>query len=237
MKFLSSSLNHCPFKDLDAILEKKSPDAPASDSKGSLSIDCFETEGLKSDRVIFEEAMQDVIPLAKRGEVVRIPANTLIPVSEANSSDENTIVDNLKELVSSGKGFVVAHTPEYVEGSSLNRHAGIAKRLHRGDFSIQAHIDLHGLTVIQAREALNSFMMDSIAAGKRAVLVIHGRGRSSPVKPILKGKVIEWLSESPLKKWVIAFTSARLCDGGAGATYVMLRQRPATKKVKKGSGA
>jgi len=30
-----------------------------------------------------------------------------------------------------------------------------------------------------------------------------------------------------------AFTSARSCDGGAGATYVLLRQRPVTKRMRK----
>jgi DNA-nicking Smr family endonuclease len=32
----------------------------------------------------------------------------------------------------------------------------------------------------------------------------------------------------------MAFTSARLCDGGAGATYVLLRKHPATKRFKRG---
>jgi DNA-nicking Smr family endonuclease len=36
-----------------------------------------------------------------------------------------------------------------------------------------------------------------------------------------------------LRKWVIAFSSARSCDGGAGATYVLLRQRPLTMRFRK----
>jgi DNA-nicking Smr family endonuclease len=41
--------------------------------------------------------------------------------------------------------------------------------------------------------------------------------------PVLKGKVNSWLQQ-----WddVLAFCSARQCDGGTGATYVLLR-RPA----------
>jgi DNA-nicking Smr family endonuclease len=69
--------------------------------------------------------------------------------------------------------------------------------------------------------------------GKRALLIIHGRGLSSPVKPILKSKVYLWLTTSPWHKWVIAFTSARACDGGAGATYVLLRQKPLSKRLRK----
>jgi DNA-nicking Smr family endonuclease len=110
----------------------------------------------------------------------------------------------------------------------------VAKRLHKGEFSIQGHIDLHGLTVVSAREAFENFLEESTATGKRMVLIIHGRGLSSPAKPILKTKVIKWLTTGRWRKWVMAFTSARLCDGGAGATYVLLRKRPATKRFKKG---
>jgi DNA-nicking Smr family endonuclease len=70
-------------------------------------------------------------------------------------------------------------------------------------------------------------------SGKRAVLVIHGRGLSSPAKPVLKSNVYRWLTTTPWHKWVIAFTSARLCDGGAGACYILLRRKPLTKKYRK----
>ena len=50
---------------------------------------------------------------------------------------------------------------------------------------------------------------------------------------VLKSKVYQWLTSSPWNKWVVAFTSARLCDGGAGATYVVFRPRPLTKRLRK----
>jgi DNA-nicking Smr family endonuclease len=70
-------------------------------------------------------------------------------------------------------------------------------------------------------------------AGKRSVLIVHGRGLSSPSKPVLKAKVYEWLTSGQWRKWVIAFSSARSYDGGTGATYVLLRQRPLTKRFRK----
>ena len=69
--------------------------------------------------------------------------------------------------------------------------------------------------------------------GKTGILVTHGRGLSSPAEPILKRKVEEWLTRGPWRKWVVAYTSARLCDGGAGATYVLLRPRPVSKRLKR----
>jgi DNA-nicking Smr family endonuclease len=139
----------------------------------------------------------------------------------------------LKELISSGTGFIVSLTPEYVEGMAHNVSPEVARRLHEGYFSIQAHIDLHGFGVNSAHQAVDEFLNKSIAEGKRAVLIIHGRGLSSPYEPVLKTKVYQWLTAAPWHKWVIAFTSARLCDGGTGATYILLRQQPLTKRFRK----
>jgi DNA-nicking Smr family endonuclease len=139
----------------------------------------------------------------------------------------------LEDLIKHGTGFVVAHTPEYIEGTAYNVNPEITKRLHRGDFAIQGHIDLHGLNVEDARHAFEKFLEQSIAAGKRVVLIIHGRGLSSPQEPILKTNVHKWLTSGPWRKWIMSFSSARWCDGGAGATYILLRQRPQTKRFRK----
>ena len=65
------------------------------------------------------------------------------------------------------------------------------------------------------------------------IFVVHGRGLKSPDKPVLKAKVFEWLTRGPLRAHVIALASARSCDGGAGATYVLLRRRPIGKRQRK----
>ncbi len=56
---------------------------------------------------------------------------------------------------------------------------------------------------------------------------------SSPGEAILKNKVREWLSQGYWLKRVIAYASAQSYDGGAGATYVLLRHRPLTKRSRK----
>jgi len=76
-----------------------------------------------------------------------------------------------------------------------------------------------------------------VITGKTGVLIVHGRGLSSPFEPVLKRKVVEWLTHGPWRKWVAAYASARICDGGAGATYVLLSPRPVSKRRKKGVGA
>jgi len=90
----------------------------------------------------------------------------------------------------------------------------VAKRLHRGEYSIQAFVDLHGLLAGDAKEVFERFLKWAVTTGKTGVLIIHGRGLSSPSEPVLKKKVVEWLTQGPWRKWVAAYSSARICDGG-----------------------
>jgi DNA-nicking Smr family endonuclease len=184
-----------------------------------------------NEKDLFLEAMADVEPI-HRGDRLEPAVMAPVPIDHKYNSESETL-QQLNNLVESGEGFVVANTPEYIEGTGYHIHPEITRRLHRGDFSIQSHIDLHGLGVEDARDAFENFLKDAVTTGKRAVLVVHGRGLSSTNRPVLKTKVIEWLTRGPWRKWVIAFSSARSCDGGAGASYVLLRQRPLTRRQRK----
>ncbi len=236
-----------PFEKLKELLEKKSlPSGPFS-APGSAKIvsnnNAKKHNGFKSkdeidhrpdhenEMALFLDAMTDVKPMGQGNRVAQ-PMFSTPKINTDDNSDDDTI-QQLNALVKTGEGFVVKDTPEYIEGTGHNVHPKISTRLHRGDFSIQAHVDLHGFGVEDARNAFENFIKDSIATGKRAVLIVHGRGLSSPDRPVLKTKVVEWLTRGPLRNWVIAFSSARSCDGGAGATYVLLRQRPLTRRYRK----
>lgn len=150
------------------------------------------------------------------------------------SSAEGSDVEPLRRLVDSGQGFSVADTPEYMEGVGSPTPPEITRRLHRGDFAVQAHLDLHGFSAADAQDVFDAFMKEAVATGKRAVLIIHGRGLSSPAQPVLKTRVAEWLSTGYWRKWVVAYASARLCDGGCGASYVLLRRKPVPKRRRGG---
>lgn len=180
-----------------------------------------------SDAEAFDREMEGVRPVDWNRPADAPP--TPPPAAPATGT-EDAAMSALKSLVDCGAGFIVADTPEYMEGVGPHAPPGITRRLHRGDFAIQGHLDLHGLAVPEARETFDAFVNHSISQGHRTVLIIHGRGLSSPADPVLKSKVREWLSCGPWRKWVIAFTSARMCDGGAGASYVLLRQRPLARR-------
>ena len=98
----------------------------------------------------------------------------------------------------------------------------VTRKLRRGGWSIQGHLDLHGLRREDAREALSHFIKDATRVGWRCVRVVHGKGLGSPGKtPVLKSKVQSWLVQ---KQEVLAFVQARPAHGGAGALLVLLDQ-------------
>ncbi len=220
-----------PFRHLGRLLKVES--LPLySGPKFTAHIEAHDAEDPASERDLFNEAMSDVVPIVQ---------NKYSPdedLAAALTREEPCRVGfdalrKLDQLVQSGDGFIVADTPEYHEGVGHRVHPRATRHLHGGRFSIQAHIDLHGLSAPEAERAVDDFLREAIRSGKRAVLVVHGRGLSSPKRPILKTKVRDWLKRGTWRKWVMAFTSARLCDGGAGATYVLLRQRPVTRQFRK----
>jgi DNA-nicking Smr family endonuclease len=101
--------------------------------------------------------------------------------------------------------------------------AEVLTRLRRGQWAIQAQIDLHGLRRDEAREALASFVRQALQRGQRCVRVVHGKGLGSPGRePVLKARVQRWLAQCTE---VIAFAQAAAPQGGAGALLVLLERR------------
>ena len=104
-------------------------------------------------------------------------------------------------------------------------------RMKRGKSSPDARIDLHGMTVDRAHTALLAFLLRCHAEGKRLVLVITGKGKSShdhgPIPQpsgILRRQVPHWLEQPPLRQIVLQTTTAHQKHGGSGALYVYLRR-------------
>lgn len=99
----------------------------------------------------------------------------------------------------------------------------VLAKLRRGCFTVDAEIDLHGLTGAEAKAVLRSFIGEAVERRMGCVRVIHGKGRrSGPRGPVLKHIVNRWLQHAGD---VLAFGSARGVDGGSGAVYVLLRKK------------
>jgi DNA-nicking Smr family endonuclease len=96
----------------------------------------------------------------------------------------------------------------------------LMRRLRRGHYRVESELDLHGLTLPEAKEQIRSFVARSIARQARCVRIIHGKGLGSgPRGPVLKHAVNVILRRFDA---VLAFCSARQVDGGTGAIYVLL---------------
>lgn len=171
----------------------------------------------------FRRAMADVTPLSTGGRVAlpREPSGAAVPAPDGDAE----VYARLADLVAGHGTFEISDTFEYVEGLAPGVDRRLLKRLRRGDFSVQAHLDLHGLTRSEAREAVGRFLTESRTVGRRSVLLVHGRGLNSKDQvPVLKNALVSWLSHGRLGRRILAFATARPVDGGAGALYVLLRK-------------
>ena len=222
-------LGHNPFGGLKGLIKQKTLPLASPAAKTAFP-DAQPVLDEPTDDQLFSDAMTGVSRLDQNLAASHPPLSPLAGSDEHMTLPDDDAILCLERLLDCGEGFVVSDTPEYMEGVGYNVRKDIASRLHRGDFAISGHIDLHGMTVPVAREAFESFLKSSYLGGKGAVLVIHGRGLSSQGDAVLKNKVREWLGQSYWRKRVMAYASAQSHDGGAGATYILLRSRPAPKR-------
>jgi len=98
---------------------------------------------------------------------------------------------------------------------------GLFKKLKQGLLPIEARVDLHGMTVEQARSIVLEFVRDCYQHEVRFALITHGKGEGRAQPAILKSCINSWLPTLPE---VLAFHSAQSRHGGTGATYVLLRR-------------
>jgi DNA-nicking Smr family endonuclease len=158
-----------------------------------------------------QQAFDGVRPL--NGSTARIGVQP--KVTKTIVSEDAEVLAQLSDLVSGHAPFELTETEEYVEGARHGLDPRLVSRLRRGEFSTQGHIDLHGMTQPDAKLALEEFILDSVRKGRRAVLIVHGRGLRSPGgQPVLKHAAAQWLSHGFIGGY----------DGGAGALWVLLRR-------------
>lgn len=128
----------------------------------------------------------------------------------------------LRDLLSEGYDPVDLETGEELHYARPGLQHSLLRRLRRGHFSVGAALDLHGMTVAMARQALSEFLRDARRNGTRCVRIVHGKGKGSRLgQPVLKRKLNLWLRQ---RDQVLAFCSARPVDGGTGAVYVLLKR-------------
>ena len=130
--------------------------------------------------------------------------------------------ETIRDMLSAPYDSTEIETGEELLFVRSNFSGNLLRKLRRGQFAVEARLDLHGMTVSVAKEALADFVRDCRKTRRRCVLIIHGKGNGSPQgQPILKGRLSIWLQQ---RGDILAFCSARLIDGGTGAVYVLLKR-------------
>lgn len=176
----------------------------------------------QKDQALFARALQAlgaVQPLkTKRPTHTPAPQKPL-PAPRQRQQDEQAA---LREALSDEfDSSTLLETDEHLSFRRPGIGADVITRLRRGLWAVQGQIDLHGLRVPEARQALALYLQNASRAGLRCVRVVHGKGHGSPGRvPVLRSKVHAWLIQ---KSEVMAFVQARPLDGGAGALLVLLK--------------
>ena len=183
---------------------------------------CPELVEGEDEAALFRDMVGEVVPV--RG-AQRLPAPApQVDLNHITDPDAEALAQ-LYALVENEGPIDLSDSDEYIEGAIPSFDRKTLRKLRAGDFAVQAHLDLHGLTREEAKEALFAFLEDSRRRARRLVLVVHGRGiHSKDQIPVLKESLRVWLSQGRIGKQVLAFATARPCDGGAGALYLMLRR-------------
>ena len=171
------------------------------------------------DRRLFRAAVGRLRPLTKGGAGTRPRGAVPAPEPTQSLRDEARVRD---ELLAAPIDPAVIEAGDEIHHLHPGQPPRLLKRLRRGQFSVQAELDLHEMTVPVARDAIKRFIDDCRKHGELCVRIVHGKGlRSKAGGPVLKR-----LTDGLLRRRsdVLAFASARPAEGGTGAVIELLRR-------------
>jgi DNA-nicking Smr family endonuclease len=132
--------------------------------------------------------------------------------------DENYLTTGIVEFV---------HPQDVLSFKRGGVQNGVFNKLRQGGYPVEATLDLHLLSVEEAREQVFIFVRDCVRYDVRTALINHGKGARSKDSPAkIKSYVVRWLPQIPE---IMAFHSAAGFHGGTGAVYVLLRKSDKAK--------
>jgi len=170
----------------------------------------------------FNDAMNGVHAIKEFRVLPCSNIHRLPPSSNRRADPDGDALAILTQIARGDEPINLSDTQEYVEWTNPDSKIDITEKLHAGRFSVQTMLDLHGATMDEVNSELDAFLENSFKRGWQCLKIIHGRGLRSVKGPVLKNAVVKRLS-GRYRNRVIAFVSARQCDGGLGALYVLLR--------------
>ena len=168
----------------------------------------------EDDDIVWQEATANVRKLKQTNRIQEKPQKK---VRLKNETEEISVLKNFH------------HEPDLGTKADIDKQT--LRRFKREEFGVEASLDLHGFTLDQAFEAVHHFIFSSFHQGKRAVLIVTGKGLPHPeqdifeARGVLKQSVPEWLKSPELSPMILTVIHPSAKLGGSGALYILLRRK------------
>ncbi len=167
---------------------------------------------------LFRQAVGDVISIKQNIAVLDKPTRRTRAISKSYKV-ENTPTSYYEESIP--EEFLVSAT-DHIQYKQPGIQDKLFLKLKRGQLPVSGVLDLHGMSLHNAKEDLNRFISQiSMASTQSCVRIIHGKGHGSKDgQPKIKQYIQMWLQED---KNSLAYVSCRPADGGTGAIYLLVK--------------
>jgi DNA-nicking Smr family endonuclease len=176
----------------------------------------------EDDRKLFLSAVADAKPLEKVDRKIH-PTKKPHAYPKHSKADEQAALEASQLAMNPSPmswdiGADIEDEQSYLRAGV---NPDLLRKLRRGQWTIQAELDLHHHTQDEAHAAISEFIRNAKLAEWRCVRIVHGKGLSSHMKiPVLRSKVRRWLQQ---KDEVLAYCEPRPNGGGSGAVLVLLK--------------
>src|SRR3954467_2691555 len=152
---------------------------------------------------LFFQQMKDVKPIKVEPKVTLAPDRLNKTTLEKRRQAATAELEKDKNFLS-GEYIVPVEPLSIIEFKRDGVQNGVYRNLRLGKYQIDARLDLHNMTVDQARNAVYQFIKDCMTHDIRCALVTHGKGEGRSVPAQLKSCLNHWL---PQFEQVLAFHS------------------------------
>ncbi|MFA9486718.1 MULTISPECIES: Smr/MutS family protein [unclassified Moraxella] len=179
----------------------------------------FNHESINEDKVLFMQAMSGVRPLKHEQSISHAQKTnpkdptTLLRRANAEGGEElaGAKLSDMQALLNpvAGEAFL-----SYKNPTLQNK---VFEQLKQGKLRWFDAVDLHGSSIDEARNAVQTIIANALKNGETVVKIVHGKGTDAIIKTCVNG----WLRQIPD---VMAFVSAPANDGGTGAVLVLLKR-------------
>jgi DNA-nicking Smr family endonuclease len=174
----------------------------------------------------FKDAIGDVTPLKTEARVsLNKSHRDSVAIAQRRQAATTDIQDDPNHLSDNHVHMVKPY--DIIEYKKDGVQEGVYRKFRLGKYELDARLDLHRKTVLQAREEVYRFIADAMKYDLRTLIILHGKGEKEATPALLKSWTNKWLREFDD---VIAFHSAQQRHGGTGAVYVMLKKSERKKQ-------